>query len=488
MVTSVIGTCVDYKALCPFSYMPRGLILILLLLLIGTYFFLSGGSSTQVKLPSLDVQVDAAPSSKGYLVTVTGAIRLPEEEEYEVNGVSITFYGDAERVDEKTLSGGTIKGPGEYPISASATLPSSVTSGKIVVKSYVIHGGQVDEISTTIPVVLPSESMRVKSPRIFVSVSSLTPLDGNVNVALSVVFTNPNNADMSISDAKVTLNGQERALSVSSVAKGESTSATASYVLPNTAKAYDVRVAGKFTVSGITQEFSYTGSIYIPSVPLAKPYASISATPVSASGSGIKFTLSGTIFNPNPSAVVVDRVYVKVLGGSNIIQEFNWMENNTIAPEGNLSLPSKTITVDEDMHNAKIEVHLVHNGSDDVVAKFPLFTVDISDMLEAPKINATLSYDSNTAQCTITVSITNPNDIAIDVNNLRIYFDQAGNDDENVFSVFSVSPDSTETRSFTPNLVVSPTVDSTVLVSGVYGISTLNVWIPFEYKVIGKCA
>lgn len=468
--------------------MPRGLILIILLLLVGAYFFLSGGAPTQRKLPSLDVRVDAAPSERGYVVTVTGSIRLPEEEEYEINGVLISFYNEEEKVYGETLEGGTVKGPGEYPLSASANLPLSTTSGKVEVRSTVIHGEYADEISATVPVVLPSKSMRVKPPQIFASVYSLIPVDENLSVALSVTIYNPNDEEMSLSDVKVSLNGNERVLSISSVGKGESTSATVGYVLPNTTKEYNITVTGRYTVSDVTREFTYRGSINIPSVSPAKPYASVSATPLGASSSGIKFSLSGTIFNPNPSALAVDRVYVRVLGGQNIIQEFNWMEGNTIAPEGNLALPSKTITVDEDMHEARVEVHLVHGGSDDVVASFPLFTVNISDMLEAPKIRAALSYDINTAQCTVTVSITNPNDVSIDVNSLRIYFDQGGNDDENTFSAFSVPPDSTEERSFTPNLVVSPTVDSTVRVSGLYGISELGAWIPFEYEMVGKCA
>ena len=123
-----------------------------------------------------------------------------------------------------------------------------------------------------------------------------------------------------------------------------------------------------------------------------------------------------------------------------------------------------------------------------MVASFPLFTVDISDVLEAPEIRTALSYDSNAERCTVTVSIENPNGVSIDVNNLRVRFEHGETSDERTFPAFSVSPGATEGRSFTPDLGVSPGADSLVSVSGEYGISALGAWIPFRYGVAGKCA
>ncbi len=412
---------------------------------------------------------------------------LPGSEEYNVASVVITFFAGGSKVKEVPLSGGVIKGPGSYPISASATLPASATSGRIRVEAKVVHGSREEDLVSEAPVVLPTPDMRVKPPRIFVGVSSVTPLDGNLNATLSVSLYNPNTSKITMQEAKIVLGGQERALSFTSIDGGASASASASFVLPNKSQTLDVRVEGKFKVNGTEYSFSYTGSVGVPSVPLTKPYATVSASTLSASSSGIAFTLSGKLFNPNKTPLKVDRVYVKVLGGGNLVQEFNWVEGNTVPPEGNLALPDKSITVDEDMYRAKVEVHMVHGGTDDVVASFPLLAVDLSEVLEPPNVKAALSYDANTYRCTVTVAVENPNEKTLDVNNLRIYVNQSGNDDENTFSAFSVPADGSESRSFTPNMVVSTTADITVEVSGDYGFSTLHAWVPFKYTFVGRC-
>jgi len=460
--------------------MPKGLLLLLLLLLIGGYYFFahSGGGSTPYSLPSLLGSAKLVRGDGGYTLVFNGSMHLPMSVEYNIARLTASILVDGVPLKTQSLPTSVVKGPSDYPIAFSPTIPLSAHSVSVKIDGNVLSGGKNYGLSVEIPVALPDKSLLFKQPDLELSISDVRLMGSSKSVTVDVGIYNPNSADISVSGLKLSFAGATQDVSIDKVQKESWSHATVDFTVPSDVTTAVATLSGKYAIGGQTYSISRNFDVNIPVLPSAPPVVSVSAEYVGLTSSGYSVKFSGRVFNPNDFPLVLDSLKV-VVSSDDVSQDVNLLSNATVLPDSNATF-SKSATVLFVFSRATAKVVAHYGGADHILATFPVGVANPAKFISAPSISLNARYDSNASLCTFTPSITNNNSFALDLNAVVL---SAGSVTKH-YAVSSIGKGATQTLD-----AVEVNASSAVVatISGEYGIKAMGVWIPFTYSTELNC-
>ncbi len=462
--------------------MQRGLLLLILLLLAGGYFFfVHGGSHSVVATPQLVANASLAQGDGSYVVFLQGKLDFPGSGDYNVSTLRVTLLLNGNPVQTKDLGGSSVSGPGSYPFSYKANVPYSVSSAALKVDANVVHGSDVYSMSTEVPVALPDRSAVARPPYVALSLKSVERSGSEESAVLSIYLYNPNSADISIKDLKLSDGSKTYDLGPVSLKSKEGTTLTQSISVAPDTNSVTLTLSGTFSVLGVDRAFNQSFTIFVPTVPVSPLIPRVGAKYVGVAADGYEFNVYGSIYNPNAFPVHVDALELKVLskyGDSNVLQSVTLAENKDILPQSSLKF-SKIVKINALFSSAVAELVLKHDGKTETIATIPVGVLNPSDLISAPRI-----YLKREVNCSFVPSVHNPNGYALTLD-MDVKLDVNGNT-------------STLASYTNKGLAANADVDLdpfevnasglfTLEVVGKAGIPALGIWVPFDVAVDENC-
>lgn len=392
--------------------MPRGLLLLILILLVGGYFlFAHGGSTTEQKLPSIQLRGTVQTGESGYLVGAEGSLELPEGE-YNVNGeVWIKVNGImAKRSAISTVA----KGPTTLPLN----LPSvPVNGGDVSVGAdlKVKKDDKIMDLHVEAPVTFPPKSALLLPPSLGAYVKDVSPLgDGSYEVTIGVYLYNPNDFDVKVKDAKLLFNGQSYPLTFESLTS-KSSSSTETTVTTETNE-ISITVEGSVEWSGVTKTFSYPVNLSFapPSTPF--PRYSLRYKTVSIKPTGISASFVVEINNPSAIAITLDDVLVEV-EKDGVTKTVDLGKNIVIPPFGSKEL-NGTINAISFFSGGEVKLLVKSGDGEELILSEP-FEILPNNFIKPPEVSLWVD-EVNTGAYILHAEIKNPNDFNILIKDWKI--------------------------------------------------------------------